>query len=409
MSGAYSPKRDNSRRAQLKHFDVIIAGAGAAGLMCAMEAGKRGKSVLVIDHARAPGEKIRISGGGRCNFTNVNTAPGCFISENPHFPISALSRYAPHDFISLVDRHGIAWHEKKLGQLFCDGSSRQIVDMLLAECAAAGVEIRLGTRIEAYAKTSAGFDLVLNGETSRTTSWVIATGGPSIPKMGASGWGYDVARHFGIHVIAPAPALVPFTLQGEWLERAKALAGVATDTHAAFGTTGFGEATLFTHRGLSGPAMLQISSYWREGEAITIDLLPGQDAFALLKARKAAQPRQEVPSALGEWLPKRLADVLVEAFGIGGRLGDIPHERLQNIARRLHHWQIVPAGTEGYRTAEVTRGGVDTRALSSRTMEAQSVPGLYFIGEVVDVTGWLGGYNFQWAWASGFAAGHAVR
>ncbi|MDP4823579.1 MAG: NAD(P)/FAD-dependent oxidoreductase [Aestuariivirgaceae bacterium] len=388
--------------------DVIIIGAGAAGLMCAIEAGKRGKSVLVIDHARAAGEKIRISGGGRCNFTNVNTSPKAFISENPHFAISALRRYTPADFVKLVDKHGIAWHEKKRGQLFCDGSSRQIVDMLLTECREAGVRLMLETAVGVHGKNDEGFVLSIKGQPARCTSLVIATGGPSIPKMGATGWGYDVARYFNLPIVEPRAALVPFMLQGEWLERASQLAGLSTETRSSCAGAAFEEAMLFTHRGLSGPAMLQVSSYWREGEPVVINLLPGLDAFALLKERKVAQPRQDVATALAEWLPKRFVNVLTEAFSIEGKLADLSHEKLKRVADALHQWQIVPSGTEGYRTAEVTRGGVDTTALSSRTMEANAVPGLYFIGEVLDVTGWLGGYNFQWAWASGFAAGQAV-
>ena len=393
----------------MESYDVIIVGAGAAGLMCAIEAGKRGKSVLVIDHAKSPGEKIRISGGGRCNFTNVNTSPKCFISENPHFAISALRRYTPADFVKLVEKHEIAWHEKKLGQLFCDGPSRQIVDMLLEECRAVGAQIRLRTSVETYDKAADGFVLTANGNPFHCQSLVIATGGPSIPKMGATGWGYDVARYFGLGVVAPSAALVPFTLEGEWLERAQELAGVATETISVCHGPKFAEAMLFTHKGLSGPAMLQVSSYWREGEAVLIDLLPGQDALKLLKERKNSQPKQDAATALGEWLPKRLAGVVAQVFGVQGKLADLSHDKLQRMADALHKWRIVPAGTEGYRTAEVTRGGVDTTHLSSRTMEANDVPGLYFIGEVVDVTGWLGGYNFQWAWASGFAAGQAVR
>jgi predicted Rossmann fold flavoprotein len=388
--------------------DVVIIGAGAAGMMCAMEAGKRGKSVWLIDHAKAPGEKIRISGGGRCNFTNLHTAPNRFISENPHFPISALRRYTPADFIALVEKHGIAWHEKKLGQLFCDGSSRQIIDMLLQECREAGVRLMLETRVENYAKESEGFVLTLNHQPVRCRSLVIATGGPSIPKMGATGWGYDVAKRFGLSIVPPRAALVPFTLQGEWLERAKAISGLSTESVARCAGMSFEEAMLFTHRGLSGPSILQISSYWQEGELLQIDLLPGRDAFALLKERKASQPRQDITTLLAEWLPKRLAVMLCEVFDMHGRLADFSHEKLKHVAERLHHWEILPSGTEGYRTAEVTWGGVDTSALSSRTMEVTAVPGLYFIGEVVDVTGWLGGYNFQWAWSSGYAAGQTV-
>lgn len=392
----------------MEYCDVVIVGAGAAGLMCAIEAGRGGRSVWLVDHAKAPGEKIRISGGGRCNFTNLHTAPDRFLSQNSHFAISALQRYRPQDFLNMVEAHGIAWHEKKLGQLFCDGSSRQIVDMLVSECRASEVRLLLETSVEEYARTSTGFTLSVAGKPVHCASLVIASGGPSIPKMGATGWGYEVARHFGLEVVTPRPALVPFTLQGEWLTRAASLSGLATDVQVRAGAGVFEEAMLFTHRGVSGPAMLQISSYWQEGVPVEIDLLPGRQALPLLMARKREQPRQDIATVIAEWLPKRMAGMVTEAFGIEGRLADLSHETLQAVAQRIHRWQLLPNGTEGYRTAEVTLGGVDTRALSSKTMECLRVPGLYFIGEVVDVTGWLGGYNFQWAWASGHAAGKAI-
>ncbi|WP_207460706.1 NAD(P)/FAD-dependent oxidoreductase [Azospirillum sp. SYSU D00513] len=385
--------------------DVVIVGAGAAGLMCAMEAGKRGRRVLVIDHAAAPGEKIRISGGGRCNFTNLHTAPDRFLSRNPRFCLSALRRYTQHDFIALVQKHGIAYHEKKLGQLFCDGSSRQIVDMLLAECRDAGVRIQLGTSVTEVGKTESGFRLATSAGEIFCESLVVATGGPSIPKMGATGWGYELAARFGLKLVPTRPALVPFTLSGELLERAQSLAGVAVDARVELRKARFEEAILFTHRGLSGPAILQISSYWREGEEVRIDLLPGTDLFARLKEKKAASPRQELQTVLADVLPKRLAQALYETLGYTGRLADYSHDKLQRVGEAVNGWRVLPSGTEGYRTAEVTLGGVDTDELSSKTLEAKSVPGLYFIGEVVDVTGHLGGYNFQWAWSSGYAAG----
>ena len=391
------------------NYDVIIAGAGAAGLMCAIEAGKRGRRVLVLDHAKKPAEKIRISGGGRCNFTNIHASPANYLSRNPHFCKSALGRYTPRDFIALVEKHGIAYHEKTLGQLFCDGSSQQIIDMLLTECHAAKVELRLQTALSDIRKTENGFSVTMNGETASCSALVIATGGPSIPKMGATGWGYDVARQFGLNVIEPRAALVPFTFSEEMLAQYKPLSGVAVaDAVAGCGKTQFREAVLFTHRGLSGPAALQISSYWREGDAVHLNLAPQQDVFAWLKTRKASQPKQEMQTVLAEILPKRLAQQLCEEAGAHGRLADLPHSVLQALANRVNRWSAIPSGTEGYRTAEVTQGGVDTAMLSSKTMEAKQVAGLYFIGEVVDVTGWLGGYNFQWAWASGFAAGQVV-
>lgn len=391
------------------NYDVIIAGAGAAGLMCAIEAGRRGRRVLLVDHAKKPGEKIRISGGGRCNFTNIHAGPSNYLSQNPHFCKSALGRYTPRDFVALVEKHRIAYHEKTLGQLFCDGSSQQIIEMLLMECNAVGVELRLQTALSDIRKIENGFAAAANGSALICASLVIATGGPSIPKMGATGWGYDVARQFGLNVIAPRAALVPFTFPEHMLEHYKPLSGVAvSDAIAQCGKMQFREAVLFTHRGLSGPAALQISSYWREGHEIMLDLAPEQPVFDLLKAHKTGHPKQEVQNILSEWLPKRLATQLCVETGCEGRLADLPHTALQKLAERVKQWRVVPQGTEGYRTAEVTLGGVDTAALSSRTMEVRDVPGLFFIGEVVDVTGWLGGYNFQWAWASGFAAGQAV-
>ncbi len=392
---------------RLTRFDVIVAGAGAAGLMCAIAAGRRGRRVLVLDHAAQAGAKILISGGGRCNFTNTGTVPERFVSENPHFARSALDRYTPADFLGLVQAHGIAWHEKTLGQLFCDGSARAIVAMLLAECAAAGVTLRLGSRVTAVSRGVA-FSVDTDAGAFEAQSLVLATGGLSIPKMGATGFAHEAARRFGLRVTHTAPALVPLAFDGEMLALMRPLAGVALPAEAALGRDRFREAMLFTHRGLSGPAILQISSYWTQG-AVTLDLLPGQDAAALLLARKRERPRAELRGVLAELVPARLAQALaatVEAPSL--RLADLPDRVLRAVAARLQAWTVTPAGTEGYAKAEVTRGGVDTRDLSSRTMAARDVPGLFVVGEAVDVTGWLGGYNFQWAWASGWCAGMAA-
>lgn len=386
----------------MQQFDVVIVGAGAAGLMCAAVAGARGRSVLLLDHAKKAGEKIRISGGGRCNFTNIHASPKQYLSQNPHFCVSAMKRYTAQDFIALVERHGIAYHEKTLGQLFCDGSSQQIIDMLLKECADAGVQIRLQTSVE---KLEAGYALTLSdGSNVQAESVVIATGGPSIPKMGASAWGYKVAEQFGLKMVPPRAALVPFTLQTPLTE----LAGVSLPVRASCNGTHFDEAMLFTHRGLSGPAILQISSYWQSGDVLHLNLLPNQDALAVLKHAREEHSKQDVQTVLAGWLPKKLAQYLCAQWNLSGRMAEQGNKALEKLATQLQDWQIIPSGTEGYRTAEVTIGGVDTDELSSKTMEAKHVAGLYFIGEVVDVTGWLGGYNFQWAWASGVAAGEAV-
>ena len=390
------------------NYDVVVAGAGAAGMMCAAQAGQRGRKVLILDHAKAPGEKIRISGGGRCNFTNINTSPNNFLSENPRFCISALRRYRPKDFIALVDRYGIAHHEKTLGQLFCDGSARQIIDMLLAEMAQGGVELRLQTAIEAIARTETGFALTVGGQAVTCQSLVIATGGKSIPKMGATGFGYEVARQFGLRVTETRPALVPLTFDVSLLERTAPLAGVAVDAVVAAGKTRFTEALLFTHRGLSGPAILQASSYWREGQEITVDLAPGQDVYAHLRAARTSRAKAGPSTILAELLPKRLAQYLAETHAPKGNMADQSDKVLRPLAEAVNAWRVKPVGSEGYRTAEVTLGGVDTSELESRTLESRNVPGLFFIGEVVDVTGWLGGYNFQWAWASGWSAGQSV-
>lgn len=398
----------------MQSFDVVVIGAGAAGMMCAAEAGRRGRSVLVLDHAAAPGEKIRISGGGRCNFTNLHAAPANFVSANPNFCISALRRYTQRDFIALVERHGIAWHEKTLGQLFCDGSSRQIIDLLLAEMSRAGATLRLSSTVESVGRDADGFVLALahdgsGGGPLRCRSLVVATGGRSIPKMGATGFGYDLAARFGLKVAETRPALVPLTFEPALLERLKPLAGIAVDAEVGCGRTRFREAMLFTHRGLSGPSILQISSHWREGQEIEVSMLPGTDAFDWLRGARAVNDRRALHTVLAEALPKRLAQTIAEeAGGATGNIADLSDKLLRRVADAVNGWRVRPAGTEGYRTAEVTLGGVDTAGLDSRTMEAKTVPGLYFIGEVVDVTGWLGGYNFQWAWSSGWCAGQAV-
>ena len=383
-------------------FDVVILGAGAAGLMCAITAGQRGRRVLLLDHAPKVGSKILISGGGRCNFTNLETRPDRFLSANPHFCKSALGRYKPADFIALVQRHGIAFHEKTLGQLFCDGSARAIVAMLEAECAAAHVDIRVGHRVTDLSRADR-FRIETDHGAFSAESLVLATGGLSIPKMGATGFAHDAARRFGLRLTDIRPGLVPLTFDDPPLAMMAGLAGVSLDTEAAVGRTRFGEASLFTHRGLSGPAILQVSSYWRDGP-VMLNLLPGQDAAALLLDRKRARPRATLRGILSESLPARLAAVLAGDQG-EARMADIPDRVLRSLAERLGRWSVTPSGTEGYAKAEVTLGGVDTAGLSSRTMAANDVPGLFVIGEAVDVTGWLGGYNFQWAWASGWCAG----
>jgi predicted Rossmann fold flavoprotein len=388
----------------MSDYRTIILGAGAAGLMCAARAGA---GTLVIDHAKAPGEKIRISGGGRCNFTNLHAGPANFLSQNPHFAKSALARYTQWDFIDLVNRHGIAWHEKTLGQLFCDGSAKQIVAMLLAEAAQA--DLRLQTSVTGIAHRDGRFHLTLDpGPPVTCQNLVIATGGKSIPKMGATGFGYQVARQFGMEVTETRPGLVPLTFSGDTLEGLKGLAGLSLPARVNCRGTAFDEALLFTHRGLSGPAILQISSYWREGDAISIDLLPGQNAYEALRARRAGAGRKSIATVLGEMMPGRLAAYTAERLDLSGNLADYSDSRLRALAEDLNGWDLTPAGSEGYRTAEVTLGGVDTAGLNARTMESKTQPGLYFIGEVVDVTGWLGGYNFQWAWSSGHAAGTAI-
>jgi predicted Rossmann fold flavoprotein len=394
----------------VRSFDIIILGAGAAGMMAAIEAGKRGRSVLVVDHAQAPGEKIRISGGGRCNFTNTGTRPHRFISGNPKFAVSALSRYTPQRFIELVRSYGIAFHEKTLGQLFCDGSSVQIVNLLTAEMGKAGAILEVATTVEAVERGEDGFRVRLSSGEVSARSLVVATGGKSIPKMGATGLGYRIAEQFGLAVTETRPALVPLTFEPRMLERLAALSGIAVEAIVSANGRSFREALLFTHRGLSGPAILQISSYWREGDAISVNLLPDVDVPARLKAARATTPRAHLQTVLAEQLglPKRLAQMLAEDIGFAPMIGDISDKAISRAAQSLSQWTLKPTGSEGYRTAEVTLGGVDTAGLNSTTMAARAVPGLYVIGEAVDVTGWLGGYNFQWAWASGWAAGQVA-
>ncbi len=391
----------------MEAFDVVILGAGAAGLMCAMTAGKRGRRVLLLDHAQRPGAKLLISGGGRCNFTNLEVTPERFLSGNPHFCKSALSRYTQLDFIGLVERHRIAYHEKALGQLFCDGSARQILTMLLGECAAASVDLRLGHEVVAVTRNDRYRIDTIRGSFS-ATAVVLATGGLSIPKLGATGFAYDAARRFGLAVTAPRPGLVPLKVTGEPLSICQSLSGVSVDAVVSCGRQSFRENILFTHRGLSGPAILQISSYWSEGDTLAIDLVPTLEAEKFLRERKRRRPKAELKSILAEVLPTRLAHVLAESAPHGVTMANLPDRTLTATAALLKQWQVRPSGTEGWPKAEVTVGGIDTTGLSSRTMEARSVPGLYIIGEAVDVTGWLGGYNFQWAWSSGWCAGQAV-
>ncbi|WP_431299540.1 NAD(P)/FAD-dependent oxidoreductase [Tabrizicola sp. BL-A-41-H6] len=389
-------------------WDVIILGAGAAGMMAAIEAGRRGRRVLVIDHAKAPGEKIRISGGGRCNFTNLGIAPERFLSRNPRFALSALKRFTQWDFIARMDAAGIAWHEKALGQLFCDGSATQVVTMLVRDMERAGVTLWLGCGVAGVSRGPRGFRVETVRGAQQAASVVVATGGKSIPKMGATGFGYQVAESFGLPLVETRPGLVPLTFAEQELSWMQPLAGVAVEARVACGRHGFDEAVLFTHRGLSGPAVLQISSYWREGEAISVNLAPGRDMAADLRAAKAAAGRGALRTVLGRVMPERLARHLEEVSGITGPLAEVPGAGLDRVAAMVSDWRLIPVGSEGYRTAEVTLGGVDTDALDGRTMAAKAVPGLYFVGEVVDVTGWLGGYNFQWAWSSGWAAGQVV-
>lgn len=389
-------------------YDVVIIGGGAAGLMCAIEAGKRGRSVLVVEKGKSLAGKIRISGGGRCNFTNIHCTHNDFISSNPHFHKSALKRYGPYDFIDMVEKHNIAYHEKTLGQQFCDDSALQIIEMLRQECEAVKVNIQLKTTIQKSQKSSSGFKLIAEGAEFNCSSLVIASGGPSIPKMGSTGFGYDVARQFGLKIVDPVPALVPLTFGEDYIFDLRELRGVSQEVIVKCGKKTFREALLFTYKGLSGPAILQISSYWHSGQEIIINLAPDVDVFEMLKTIKEEQPKQEVHTALATILPKRLAIYMCEKDRIEGRLADLSHKKLQKLGARINEWHLMPNGTEGFATAEVTRGGVSTDELSSKTFEAKKQEGLYFIGEVVDVTGHLGGFNFQWAWASGHAAGQFV-
>lgn len=386
-------------------YDCVILGAGAAGLMCAIHAGATGKRVLVLDHARAAGEKIRISGGGRCNFTNLDVTAANFISQNPHFAKSALARYTQWDFIDLLAQHNVTWHEKTLGQLFCDTSAKDIVRVLLDEVARASGEIRVNTGIAGVTKADSGFIVTLeDGRAIPAAHLVIATGGKSIPKMGATGFGYQIAEQFGHGIIDPRPALVPLTFGDTFAP----LAGTALPARVTCNGTTFDESILFTHRGLSGPAILQISSYWREGDAISVNLIPDGTGYDRLRARRASDGRKAIGTVLGDLLPGRLAAYWTEQNGLSGNLADWSDKRLTELTDKIAAWSLTPSGSEGYRTAEVTLGGVDTATLSSKDMSSTLIPNLYFIGEVVDVTGWLGGYNFQWAWSSGAAAGRAI-
>jgi predicted Rossmann fold flavoprotein len=391
-------------------FDVIVIGAGAAGLMAAGQAGARGRKVLLLEHTDTIGAKIIISGGGRCNFTNMEIKPDRFISQNPHFARSALARYTQFDFIDLVKSYNIEFYEKTLGQLFCEGagSARLIVDMLLAQCEKAGVTVATRTHVHNVSKVGAQFHLETSAGGAICESLIIATGGLSIPKLGATGFAYDIAMQFDVPIIAPMPALVPLVFGIADIELMRPLAGVSLEGRASLGKTGFDEGMVFTHRGLSGPAILQISSYWQRGQNVELDLLPAIDAGDWLIWAKSARPRVQASTVLSERLPSRLAHAMADKAGLDRPMADLKDAQLRELGATLNHWTLTPVGDEGYAKAEVTRGGVDTNALSQKTMEVKAVPGLYFVGEAVDVTGWLGGYNFQWAWSSGVAAGDAA-
>lgn len=389
-------------------YDVIIIGAGASGLLCGMTAGTRGRRVLLLDHADKIAKKVRISGGGRCNFSNLEIAQERYVSNNPRFCRDAIKAYPLTKFLSMLERHNIKWHEKSLGQLFCDGSATAIVEMFSSECATAGVEIRLNSTISKVERSGLGFAVTTASGLYRATSLVVATGGRSLPKMGATGFGFDLARRFGLNLIPQRPGLVPLTFDPTTLAPLKNLAGLSLDVMVRCGKRSFVEPLLFTHRGLSGPTILRASNFWQDGEQLEIDLAPGHDLYAKLKNARDNSPRQEVVTVLTGVMPKRLAKYLVAECCPKTTLAEIGNSRLRQLAESIHHWQIRPQGTEGWRTAEVTLGGVDTKELDSRTMAVKSIPGLYFVGEVVDVTGDLGGFNLHWAWASGHAAGKVV-
>lgn len=399
----------------MKVFDCVIIGGGAAGLMCAATAGQRGRTVAVLDHANKVGKKILMSGGGRCNFTNYDVSPDNFISRNPHFCISALRRYTPYDFLELVHQYDLQYHEKTLGQLFCDHKSKDILNILLAECDKAGAQVRTGCSVDAIEPLdpTPGFKLTTSEGLIQCQSLVIATGGLSIPTMGATGFGYEVAKQFGLPVTRTDAALVPFTLGSQWLEIAQSLSGLSLPVTAECGSQRFAEALLFTHRGLSGPAILQISNYWKPGDTVTIDLLPGESLEQLIEQWRRDGQKTSLKNRLARLLPKRFVETWLSLPMFPDAihhkpLAELSRKEINALCEGFHQWQLIPPGTEGYRTAEVTRGGIDTNAVSSKTFETKTVPGLYFIGEVLDVTGWLGGYNFQWAWASGYCAGQYV-
>jgi len=388
-----------------EQFDVIVVGAGAAGMMSAIEAGKRGRKVLLVDHAKKIGEKIRISGGGRCNFTNIHTHPSKFISNNPKFVISALKQYTQNNFIDLIKKHNIKFHEKKLGQLFCDESAQQIIDMLLLECEMAKVVLKKDTTIDDIDKQDDNYFIVVGSDKYFSQSLIIATGGLSIPKIGASKFGYDIAQKFGLKVIETLPALVPLTFSEKILAICKELTGLSVEAVVSFKKTFFEEGMLFTHRGLSGPSILQISSYWKLGDNIKVNLSPKLDIDKFLNERKISNPKQDISIIVSEILPKRLAHIICNENNVNGNICELSNKVLTSLSNSINAWAINPTGTEGYRTAEVTLGGIDTEEISSKTMMSNKHPGLFFIGEVVDVTGHLGGYNFQWAWSSGYVAG----
>jgi predicted Rossmann fold flavoprotein len=390
------------------NYDVIIIGAGAAGMMCAIEAGKRGRKVLLVDHAKKIGEKIRISGGGRCNFTNLNTKPDKFISQNPKFVRSALSQYTQNDFINLVKKHKIDFHEKKLGQLFCDKSAKQIIDMLLLECEWANVEIKKEFVVNEVDKDNNEYVVKSADNIYKSNSLVVATGGLSVPKIGASSFGYEVAKKFGMDIVETLPALVPLTFNEKILNICKELTGLSVEAVVSFKKILFEEGMLFTHRGLSGPSILQISSYWKQGENIKVNMSPKLNVYQFLEEKKKSNPKQDIQNIISDLLPKRLAQIICEEINLKGNIWEISNKALKSLGDRINSWIVNPTGSEGYRTAEVTLGGVNTNEISSKTMMSLKHQGLFFIGEVVDVTGHLGGYNFQWAWSSGFVAGKYV-